>query len=98
MWNWLRARRFAGFKFRRQHPIGRYVVDFCSPTLSLVIEIDGNHHESAWAGEYDGVRTRFLHMRGFSVIRIPNHLVRNDPRTAIACIELAVSEHARLPR
>lgn len=44
LWSWLRDRRLAGFKFRRQHPIGRYVVDFYCPQARLVVEIDGDGH------------------------------------------------------
>jgi len=44
IWSRLRAHRFQGFKFRRQHPIGRYVVDFVSLGAHLVIEVDGDSH------------------------------------------------------
>src|SRR5947208_15640873 len=47
IWYWLRARRFGGAKFRRQFPIGEYVVDFCCWEQRLVVEIDGGQHGAA---------------------------------------------------
>ncbi|HEV8659207.1 MAG TPA: DUF559 domain-containing protein, partial [Thermoanaerobaculia bacterium] len=44
LWSWLRNRRFGDYKFRRQHPIGNYVVDFYCRELKLVIELDGAKH------------------------------------------------------
>jgi len=61
----LRAKRFDGHKFRRQHPIPPYVVDFVSLRLKLVIELDGSQHTM----ESDAARTRFLKQQGFRVIR-----------------------------
>src|SRR5262249_49839157 len=46
MWMLLRDRRLGGVKFRRQHPIGGYIADFCCPEARLIIEIDGGHHAS----------------------------------------------------
>src|SRR5581483_120614 len=54
IWSRLRSRRFGRFKFRRQHPIGRYILDFYCPELKLAIELDGSQHETAWMAEYDG--------------------------------------------
>lgn len=54
LWEILRAQRFHGIKFRRQHPFGRYIADFYSDELSLVIELDGEVHEHQ--KEYDQLR------------------------------------------
>src|SRR5437016_4832048 len=61
LWNWLRNRSFSGYKFRRQVPIDRYVVDFYCAELRLAIEVDGHHHETQWNDAYDTQRT--LHLR-----------------------------------
>jgi very-short-patch-repair endonuclease len=51
LWSWLRDRRFDGYKFRRQYPIGRYVLDFYCAELKLAIEVDGRHHEEPWMSD-----------------------------------------------
>lgn len=56
MWGIFRNRNFFGYKFRRQHPLGRYVADFYSDELRLVIEIDGKVHETISQQEYDIIR------------------------------------------
>ena len=68
VWYNLRGRRLAGFKFRRQLPIGPYFADFVCLSARLVVEIDGGeHHEE----ESDRRKNTFLESQGFRVIRIP---------------------------
>jgi len=78
LWNWLRNRTFGGFKFRRQVPVGPYVVDFYCPALKLAIESDGRQHEADWMADYDGARTAYLQRHGIEVIRVPNVLLARD--------------------
>jgi very-short-patch-repair endonuclease len=70
LWQNLRAKRLNGAKFRRQHPIGDHIVDFCCLRHQLVIEIDGGQH--AEEAEKDAARTARLEARGFKVIRFWN--------------------------
>ena len=84
IWNWLRDRTFDGFKFRRQVPVGPYVVDFYCPALKLAIEVDGQHHETFWMADYDSARTDYLQARGIEVIRITNKLLATQPLMAEA--------------
>ena len=70
MWLALRAKRFAGTKFRRQKVIGPYIVDFAARDPMLVIEIDGDTHADR-AG-YDANRTTFLEQQGYRVLRFNN--------------------------
>ena len=72
MWNELRAHRFQGFSFRRQTPIGPYIVDFVCHTAGLVIEIDGDSHFQASGPRRDARRTAFLEGKGYRVIRFDN--------------------------
>ena len=76
LWSRLRAHRMAGVQFRRQHAIGNYIVDFCSPRRKLVIELDGSQHLDQ--AEYDGKRTKYLEDRGYRVLRFWNHQVTKE--------------------
>ncbi len=67
LWRHLRGRQMAGFKFRRQYPLGPYFVDFVSFEKMLVIELDGGQHADQHA--YDQQRTAWLEAGGFRVIR-----------------------------
>ncbi len=74
LWQQLRGRRLLGRKFRRQVPIGAYVVDFLCFDAKLIVEIDGKQH--GWAADYDDRRTAEIEALGFSVIRFTNTEVR----------------------
>ena len=78
LWRALRNRRMAGAKFRRQHPVGRYIVDFVCLEHRLAIEVDGGQH--ILQAEHDEKRTAFLASQGFRVLRFWNHdvLLRTD--------------------
>ena len=78
LWYLLRDRRFCGFKFRRQQPIGPYVVDFICFEKGLVVELDGSQHGTDGAVAYDAKRTAFLESQGFRVMRFWNHEVNED--------------------
>src|SRR4051812_46596043 len=69
LWAQLRAKRFAGFKFRRQHPCGPYILDFYCAGARLAIELDGGQHFEPVVRAYDERRTAFLHRREISVLR-----------------------------
>lgn len=73
MWQLLRAKRFMNIKFRRQHVIKPYIVDFYCHEIGLVIELDGSQHGTDDAIEYDVVRTKFLEALGLTVVRYWNH-------------------------
>lgn len=71
VWSRLRNRQIAGYKFRRQFPIGSYFADFASLSARLVVEVDGQGHEQ----ESDARKTAFLEARGFRVLRVHAHEV-----------------------
>ena len=71
LWREVRAHRFAGFKFKRQEPLGLYVVDFVCYEAKLIIELDGGQHANQQ--EADAERTRWLESRGFRVVRFWNN-------------------------
>ena len=76
LWSRLRAHRMAGVQFRRQHAIGNYIVDFCSPRRKLVIELDGSQHLDQ--SEYDAERTKYLEAKGYHVLRFWNNEIINE--------------------
>jgi very-short-patch-repair endonuclease len=90
IWSWLRGRRFSHWKFRRQHPIGRYIVDFYSAELKLAIELDGRHHAADWMIDYQSARTEALRMLGIEVIRIANEFLIRDSESVSDFIKATI--------
>jgi very-short-patch-repair endonuclease len=90
LWAYLRRSKVLGIGFRRQHAIGRYIVDFCSPSQKLVIELDGSQHLEQ--KDADAERTRYLETKGYTVLRFWNDKVLNDIGGVIRAIEMAVDE------
>jgi len=78
LWERLRGRKLNGFKFRRQHPIDCYIVDFYCHESMLVIEVDGKIHEQNDNPDYDKNRTQDLIALGLMVIRFTNEQVLQD--------------------
>ena len=78
LWQRLRRRQLAGFKFRRQHSVGPYICDFACLEASIVVELDGSQHAEQF--DYDTRRDMFLRSRGFRVLRFWNNdvLVRTE--------------------
>ena len=85
MWTLLRCRQFFGFKFRRQQPIGPYIVDFYCPRAQLVVELDGGQHADRVA--YDTRRTAFLEHQGYHVMRFWDNDVLLTSDSVLATIQ-----------
>lgn len=77
LWQHLRANRL-GYKFYRQHPIGRYVADFCCPALKLVVEVDGGHHDEPEQRGQDRERDAGMENLGFTILRVWSNEVRDN--------------------
>ena len=75
LWQRLRSKQLYGIKFRRQHPIYRFILDFFCYQHRLVIEIDGDSHADPEQQRYDEARTEWLEQRGLRVIRFTNREV-----------------------
>ena len=73
LWGLVRDRRLAGKKFRRQHPIGRYILDFYCHEFRLAVELDGGQHDDEETRSRDDRRSRFLREQGVRVVRFWNH-------------------------
>ena len=78
LWECLRRRRLGGLKFRRQHPIGRYIADFYCPEAHLAIELDGSIHSFKDRKDYDNVRQEMIETRGIQVVRFKNQEIEQD--------------------
>ena len=72
LWQSLRKRQLEGRKFRRQHSIDNYIVDFYCPEEKLIIEVDGEIHNNFINSEYDNKRTEALNKYGYQVVRFTN--------------------------
>ena len=95
LWRVLRNRQ-SGFKFRRQHPIDRFIVDFYCAEARLLIEVDGESHLEPNQVEYDKARTDYLEDLGYRVIRFTNDNVRYNIEMVtgeiLAAIERRIAE------
>jgi len=90
LWQRLRGRQIAGVKFRRQQPIGPFVVDFCAPRLRLVIEIDGPIHAALQERERDTERQRLIESLGFRFLRIPTDDIECDLEEVLQRIQAQI--------
>ena len=84
LWRRLRGKQLNGYKFRRQQPIGGYIVDFICTNPRLIIEADGGQH-AAQTG-YDAHRTRYLEAQGFCVLRFWNHEILQQTDAVLTAI------------
>ena len=92
LWSELRGRPLQGYKFRRQHPLGPFVVDFVCIEHRLVIEADGGHHADS---NDDRRRTAWLKRRGWRVMRFWNNDIRANPEGVQDVIWRALESFAR---
>ena len=99
MWRWLRDRRFSGYKFRRQHPVSVYYLDFFCEKARLAIELDGFGHGRASQQRRDVEREAFLASRGIKVLRFWNSSLRRNAQSIRDTIFRHLQERAphRLP-
>jgi|SRR5687767_3230311 len=92
LWSYLRGNKLHGINFRRQHAIGNYVPDFCSPDAKLIIELDGSQHLEQ--EQYDHERSKYLQSQGYKVIRFWNNQVMSDIDGVLRAIVFAMDVEA----
>ncbi|OKO69511.1 DUF559 domain-containing protein [Bradyrhizobium sp. NAS96.2] len=90
LWQALRNRRLARWKFRRQHPIDRYVVDFVTLDGKLTVEVDGATHSTSSELKRDEARTKVLEACGFLVVRVTNTDVYENLEGVLETIETSL--------
>ena len=94
LWSHLRDRRLAGYKFRRQHPIGPFFADFACVEAKLVVELDGGQHFHDEALATDARRSTVLARSGFHVLRFSNREMLAEPDAVLHVIhDWLVSHH-----
>ena len=90
LWSRLRNRRLEACKFRRQEPIGPFIVDFVCLEIKLILELDGGQHSEQ--RERDDQRTHYLQALGYRVLRYWNHEMLNETDAVLESIRNAVLE------
>jgi very-short-patch-repair endonuclease len=98
VWRWLRGRRFSGWKFRRQHPIGPFVVDFFCDALKVAVEIDGASHSTDAAAFHDSRRTAYLQRIGIYVLRLQARDVMRHRDLVLETLRVELEQRAALTR
>ena len=93
IWSWLRRKQLKGAKFRRQQPIGNYIVDFVSFERNLIIEIDGGQHTIEQNKLRDNARTQWLGSQGFRIMRFWN----NDVISNLEGVMVRIEEELQSP-
>jgi very-short-patch-repair endonuclease len=83
LWQFLRGRQLGGYKFRRQHPIGAFIVDFYCPEKKLAVELDGDQHAEPGHISYDENREAILDKEGVKVLRYWDSDVLNDTNSVL---------------
>ena len=96
LWEKLRNNQL-GVKFRRQHPISDYIVDYYCHKLILVIEIDGGYHLTRDQKKYDKYRANDLRELGVTIIRFTNDQVENNIRKVLSDIEFQIAHRTPNP-
>lgn len=88
LWSVLRNKQLAGLRFRCQHPVGSFILDFYCPAYKLVVEVDGEIHDHQI--EYDAARSAQLAEYGYRVLRFRNEQVINDLPQVLAAIKSVI--------
>jgi very-short-patch-repair endonuclease len=91
LWHHLRSRHLAGYKFRRQHPLGRFIADSACIEAMLIVELDGGQHFELAAAEVDRQRTSALEQLGFLVLRFDNRQMLLDTEVVLSVIHERLS-------
>ena len=89
LWQHLRSRQLAGWKFRRQHALGPFIVDFVCIAKKLIVEVDGGQH--AVDLEQDAKRSRYFRTKGYRILRFWNNEVLKQPEAVLEAIDRELS-------
>ena len=90
LWSRIRLKQLNGHRFRRQHPLGKYIADFVCLEQRLVVELDGGQHAEGAVEAHDTVRTAWLQSQGYRVIRFWNRDVLANIDGVLEAIDAAL--------
>ena len=93
LWNLLKNRQFHNLKFKRQQPIGDYIVDFICKEAKIIIGIDGGQHNEPENIEYDKTRTEYLNNLGYKVIRFWNNEIYENIEGVVLRLKQEINPH-----
>ena len=93
LWNLLKNRQFHNLKFKRQQPVGDYIVDFICKEAKIIIEIDGGQHNEPENIEYDKTRTEYLNTLGYKVIRFWNNEIYENIEGVVLRLKEEINPH-----
>ena len=91
LWSLIKNKQINGRKFRRQHSIGNYILDFYCPEEKLAIELDGEDHYWEEGMRRDKLKTAYIESHGIKIIRFENKLVFKDPEFILSTIKIKFS-------
>jgi very-short-patch-repair endonuclease len=97
LWTVLRGKALAGFRFRRQHPMGPYILDFHCPAVRLALEVDGEGRGHPEQVGHDGLRDRWLAEQGVTTLRVAAINVRDNLDGVMITVMAAVTGKAPSP-
>lgn len=97
IWQRIKNRQMNGIKFRRQQPIGHYIVDFVSYNAMLIVEIDGGQHNEETDKIYDAKRTAYLKTLGYTVLRFWNNDVLTNIDGVLEKIRISTPHSTSYP-
>jgi very-short-patch-repair endonuclease len=95
-WMWEHLRTIPDVRFRRQHPIGDYIVDFVCLKFNLIIEVDGAYHNEPQQQAEDAIRSDYLRDHGFIILRFTNEEVLYDTESVIQTINKQIQQRKLL--
>lgn len=95
LWSQLQSHKLDGLKFRRQYPIGPFIVDFCAPSIRLIIEVDGGIHETQ--ADHDAERQHAIESLGFHFLRLSADHIERDIASALTQIRQTIRDLAEEP-
>ena len=93
LWNLLKNRQFHNLKFKRQQPIGDYIVDFICKEAKIIIEVDGGQHNEPKNIEYDKTRTEYLNNLGYKVVRFWNNEIYENIEGVVLRLKEEINPH-----
>ena len=93
LWNLLKNRQFYNLKFKRQQPIGDYIVDFICKEAKIIIEVDGGQHNEPENIEYDKTRTEYLNNLGYKVVRFWNNEIYENIEFLVLRLKEDINPH-----